>query len=132
MELLQKHITEILVLIFLIVTYIISISEKVSDWSGNISFIKNHLKNTSFYNFIPLLLSVILVLEFLAVGFMFVGIFQLLLLGDPKQALFGVELSALILIFLLIGQRLAKDYVGATSLTVYFILTIFGIYLLNR
>ena len=37
-----------------------------------------------------------------------------------------------VLIFLLVGQRLAKDYAGAMSLAVYFIISIIGVYLLNN
>lgn len=132
MELLQKHIAELLILVFLIITFLQSGFEKVSDWGGNISFIKDHFKDSPLKNYVPFLLMVILVMEIIAGGFMFVGIFQLLLVGETKQALLGVELCAVILLFLLVGQRLAKDYVGAMSLTVYFILTIFGIYLLNN
>jgi putative oxidoreductase len=36
------------------------------------------------------------------------------------------------LIFLLIGQRLAKDYAGAMTLAVYFIVSIMGLYLLTN
>jgi len=43
-----------------------------------------------------------------------------------------MELSAITLIFLLVGQRLAKDYAGAMSLAVYFIISIVGVYLLNN
>jgi hypothetical protein len=43
----------------------------------------------------------------------------------------GVEICGVVLIFLLIGQRLAKDYAGAMSLAVYFIITLWGVYLLN-
>jgi len=46
------------------------------------------------------------------------------------MAILGVELSALSLIFLLVGQRLAKDYAGAMTLAVYFIITIIGLGLL--
>ena len=44
-----------------------------------------------------------------------------------------MELSylRLTLIFLLIGQRLAKDYAGAMTLAVYFIITILGLVALN-
>jgi len=131
MELLQKHITEILILIFLTFTFLQSGYEKVSDWKGNINFIKDHLKLTPLKNLVPLLLSIILVIETIAGGLMFVGIFQLMTTGQNNMALLGVELSAITLIFLLVGQRLAKDYVGSTSLTVYFILTVFGVFLLN-
>lgn len=131
MELLQKHITEILILLFLIVTFLQSGFDKVSDWSGNISFIKDHFKNSPFKNYVAPLLAVILVLEIMAGALMFVGVFQLLTIGNSKLALLGTELSALTLIFLLIGQRLAKDYAGAMTLAVYFMITVFGIYLLN-
>ncbi|TYP99844.1 hypothetical protein C7447_101449 [Tenacibaculum adriaticum] len=131
MELLQKHATEILILFFLIVTFLQSGIDKVSDWEGNLSFIKAHLKNTPFKNSVPLLLAIILVIEIMAGALMFVGVFQLVTVGTTNLALIGVELSALCLIFLLIGQRLAKDYAGAMTLAVYFIITIFGVYLLN-
>ena len=47
------------------------------------------------------------------------------------MAILGVILSGLSLIFLLIGQRLAKDYAGAMTLAVYFIITIIGLILLT-
>ena len=46
------------------------------------------------------------------------------------MALYGIELAALTLIFLLIGRRLAKDYAGAMTLAVYFIISVLGVYLL--
>ncbi|TCI92117.1 DoxX family protein [Tenacibaculum sp. M341] len=131
MELLQKNITEILILLFLTVTFLQSGIDKVSDWKGNLSFIKDHFKNSPLKNMVPLLLAIILVIEILAGAFMFVGIFNLITTGEKSLALLGTELSALTLIFLLIGQRLAKDYAGAMTLAVYFIITIFGVFLLN-
>ena len=61
---------------------------------------------------------------------MIYGVYDIVSSGEKLIALYGVELSALTLIFLLIGQRLAKDYAGAMSLAVYFIVAIFGITLL--
>lgn len=131
MELIQKHATEILVLLFLIVTFLQSGIDKVTDWNGNLEFIKEHFKNSPLKGQVPLLLAIILVLEIVAGAMMFVGIFHLLTTGAKQTALIGVQLSALCLIFLLIGQRLAKDYAGAMTLAVYFIITIFGMYLLK-
>ena len=132
MELIQKHITEILALLFLIVTFLQSGVDKVTDWKGNLSFIKEHFKNSPLKNSVPLLLAVILVFELLAGAIMFVGIFHLATTGNSEMALIGTVLSAITLICLLIGQRLAKDYAGAMTLAVYFIITIFTMYLLNR
>ncbi len=131
MELIQKHATEILLLLFLIVTFLQSGIDKVTDWNGNLSFIKGHFKSSPLKNYVPVLLAIILVIEILAGALMFVGIFQLATTGQKEMALIGTELSALSLIFLLIGQRLAKDYAGAMTLAVYFIIAIFGVYLLN-
>jgi len=131
MELIKIHATEILVLLFLIVTFLQSGIDKVTDWNGNLSFIKEHFKNSPLKNMVPLLLAIILVIELVAGAFMFVGIFNLITTGAKELALLGVQLSALTLIFLLIGQRLAKDYAGAMTLAVYFIITIFGMFLLN-
>jgi hypothetical protein len=62
---------------------------------------------------------------------MAVGVYQLYTSEAKEIALLGVELSAVTLIFLLIGQRLAKDYAGAMTLAVYFIITLLGVFLLN-
>ena len=128
----QHYIAEILILIFLSITFVLSSIEKILDWQGNISFIKNHFNTSILKNYVPFLLAIILLLEILACSFMFIGIYQLLFLNSTYFALLGIELCSLIIIFLLIGQRLAKDYMGAMSLTVYFILTILGIYFLNK
>ena len=132
MELIQKHATELLILLFLIVTFLQSGIDKVTDWNGNVSFIKEHFKNSPFKNMVPLLLVVILVMELLSGAFMFIGIFNLITLGNGALALLGIQIAALSLIFLLIGQRLAKDYAGAMTLAVYFLITIFGMYLLHK
>ncbi len=132
MELIQKHITEILLLLFLIVTFLQSGIDKVTDWKGNLSFIKDHFKNSPLKNSVPFLLAIILILEILAGALMFVGIFHLITNGSKEIALTGAILSALSLIFLLVGQRLAKDYAGAMTLAVYFMIAIFGVYLLSK
>ena len=131
MKLLSNHPTEILILLFMIVTFLQSGFDKILDWKGNVSFIKDHFKNSPLKNTVPLLLGVILVLEILAGVLMSVGVYQIFQSENTELALLGLELCAITLIFLLIGQRLAKDYAGAMSLAVYFILTVFGIFLLH-
>ncbi|WKD85513.1 hypothetical protein KCTC32516_00854 [Polaribacter huanghezhanensis] len=132
MELLKNYPTEILILLFLIVTFLQSGMDKVLDWNGNLSFIKGHFSNSPLKNMVPLLLAVILIVEVLASLFMIFGIYQLATNGIKTYALLGTELAALTLILLLIGQRLAKDYAGAMTLAVYFATTIFGVYLLSK
>ena len=131
MNFLSNHPAEVLILLFLIVTFIQSGIDKLLDWKGNVSFIKGHFKNSPLKNSVPLLLAIILFIEIIAGLFMSVGVFQLYTSEAKEIASFGIELSAIALIFLLIGQRLAKDYAGAMSLGVYFIISVLGVFLLN-
>lgn len=132
MEALQNYPTEILILLFLIITFLQSGVDKVLDWNGNLSFIKGHFANSPLKNIVPLLLGIILVIEIAASFLMIYGIYQFINDGTKTAALLGAEIAAVTLLFLLIGQRLAKDYAGAMTIAVYFIITIFGVYLLSK
>ena len=131
MNTLISYATGILILLFLIVTFLQSGIDKMVDWNGNLGFIKDHFKNSPLKNMVPLLLGIVLITEVIAGLFMIVGIYQILSSGIKEFAIYGVALSALTLIFLLIGQRLAKDYAGAMTLAVYFIIAIFGLHILS-
>ena len=131
MNFLSNHPTEVLILLFLIITFVQSGIDKITDWKGNVDFIKGHFKNSPLKNSVPLLLAVILIIEIIAGILMLIGVYQLYTSEIKEIALLGVELSAITLLFLLIGQRLAKDYAGAMSLAVYFIITLWGVFLLN-
>ena len=131
MHLFKNHSAEILILVFLIITFLQSGLDKITDWKGNLDFIKGHFKNSPLKNMVPLLLGTILIIEVFAGILMVICVYQLATSGIQEIALLGAELSALALIFLLIGQRLAKDYAGAMTLAVYFIITVFGVFLLQ-
>ena len=131
MKLLSNYPAEVLTLLFLIITFLQSGIDKLTDWKGNLSFIKGHFKNSPLKNQVPVLLAIILIIEIAASLLMIVGVYQLYTSELKEMAIMGIELSALSLIFLLIGQRLAKDYAGSMTLGVYFIIAIIGLHLLN-
>ena len=60
-----------------------------------------------------------------------VGIFEFAVEGETMFGLYGATLSAITLLMLLLGQRVAKDYVGAQTIVVYLIPTIFLVYLMQ-
>lgn len=130
MDLLIENTTLILILLFLIVTFLQSGVDKVIDWKGNLDFISDHFKNSPLSGMVPVLLATITVFELAAGILMLIGVFQLLSSGANNMAFYGLVLSALSLIMLLIGQRLAKDYAGAMTLAVYFIIAVFGLHIL--
>jgi len=132
MKIFSDYPVEVLTLLFLIVTFLQSGIDKLTDWNGNLSFIKEHFKNSPLKNTVPLLLAIVLIVEIAASIFMLIGVYQLYTSELKEMAALGVAFSAVSLIFLLIGQRLAKDYAGAMTLAVYFIICLFGLYLLNK
>ena len=80
---------------------------------------------------IPFLLIVVILMELITVTFCITGVHQLLFKNTGEQALYGLFFAAVTLTGLMFGQRVAKDYAGAMNITVYFILTIIGILLLQ-
>ena len=131
MNLNHPYLPHLLILLFLLITFVVSVIEKLSDWSGTISYISETFKNSLIKNFIKPLIAFLVFLEVLTVYFITIGIYQLFIDQEKENALLGSTISCISILYMLIGQRIAKDYPGATSLTVYFILSVFGVYLLN-
>mgnify|MGYP000937779722 CR=1 FL=1 len=77
MNIFSNHPVEVLILFFLIVTFLQSGVDKVLDWNGNLSFIKSHFKNSQLKNSVPMLLGIILIMEILASVLMIIGVYQL-------------------------------------------------------
>lgn len=102
--------------------------DKVFDWGGNISWLKGHFSKTIFRNMVPAMTATITLVELSAGFFALVGVAYLLLNGETgMSSLLGLSLAALALIMLFFGQRLAKDYAGASTLAIYFGVVILGL-----
>tara|TARA_R110002051_G_scaffold73135_1_gene132637 strand:- start:5337 stop:5735 length:399 start_codon:yes stop_codon:yes gene_type:complete len=131
MKIILDHATEILLLIFLIITFLQSGIDKISDWNGNVSWLKEHFSATPFKNIVPLLVGIILIAEVIAGLLCIAGIYELIVNGQTPFALYGAILSCVTLLMLLFGQRIAKDYEGAKTIVIYFIPTILLVFLLQ-
>lgn len=120
-----------LILIFTIITFLQSGLDKMFNWSGNYEWLTGHFKGTFMGGMVSLLLGIILVLEVIT-GLMATGaIFTLFLNNDPGLALWSLVLAAITLLMLLFGQRVANDYAGAFTIVGYFLVIIFGIFLVT-
>ena len=117
-------IAQILAVSFLAILFLQSGLDKVVDKRGNLEWLSSHFANSPFKNFVPVLFFTITVVELLSGILNLLGIVFLLLEGSLMLALYGTILASVALIMLFLGQRIAKDYVGAQSLVSYFILTI--------
>ena len=131
MKLPTENLEALLIVLFLIVTFGISLIEKLDNLKETISYISEIFKTSFIRNFVKPLITILMLLEVLTLFFLVVGIFQLYFQNEKEMALLGIVFSCFSIIYMLIGQRIAKDYPGATSLTIYFILSIFGIYILS-
>ena len=132
MDYLLPNITEILILLFIIITFLQSGLDKVFDWKGQIAWLNSHFKETFLGSMVPLLIGVLVVLDLLASVLAGVGIYQLAINNNPMMGLYGSITGAITLLMLLFGQRIAKDYAGAFTIVGYFIVVIFGVWLLSN
>lgn len=128
---LQTYITEILILIFILITFLQSGIDKITDWKGNTGWLKEHFSKTFLAGQVPLMVGTILVLEVVTGILAIVGIITLITDGELLFALYTCILAAITLLMLLFGQRVAKDYAGAFTICGYFIVVIFGVYILS-
>ncbi|NKI27908.1 DoxX family protein [Arenibacter sp. 6A1] len=131
MEYLYNYATELLLLLFLFITFAQSAIDKTLDWKGNITWLKGHFSQTPVKNIVPALLAIVLVTEIFAGVLCILGFFQIAIQGENTLAFSGAVISCLTLLMLLFGQRLAKDYEGAKTIAVYFIPAIFLVFLLQ-
>lgn len=117
-------IVQVLAVSFLAILFLQSGLDKVVDKKGNLEWLISHFANSPFKNFVPVLFFTITVVELLSGILNLLGVVFLLLEGSLILALYGTILASVALTMLFLGQRIAKDYVGAQSLVNYFILTI--------
>lgn len=114
--------------LFLAVTFLQSGFNKLRDYSGNKSYFTSLFEKTFLRRVAGILLPVIMVLEIVCGMGMLSGIVLMYGYLNPNILGYALALSALTLILLLTGQRIAKDYAGAASLTGYFIIAILGLF----
>lgn len=124
-----EMVMKILVAAFLAILFLQSGLDKVNDRKGNLEWLKGHFSNSPLKSFVPLLLTMITILE-LASGTLSVsGIISLVWKQCDYWIFWGCLLSSVSILCLFLGQRVAKDYAGAQSLVAYFIVTLVGLWL---
>ena len=120
---------EILVSAFLAILFLQSGIDKVIDRRGNLEFLQGHFAKSPLAGMVPLLVTVVTVLEIVSGALSAIGCVIIILTRDPTVAFYGAVISAIAIVSLFFGQRVAKDYAGAAVLVPYFLLTLVAIYL---
>lgn len=121
---------QLLVSVFLAILFLQSGIDKIVDRRGNLEWLKGHFAKSSLAGMVGLMVSVITILELAAGTLSAVGCGLILIKRDSTLAFYGAVISAVSIIALFFGQRIAKDYAGAAVLVPYFLLTLVAIYLL--
>lgn len=120
-----------LVLVLLAVTFIQSAYDKIMYWNDNVNWLKGHFATTPIKNMVPASVGLILVLELLSGILCLCGCIQIFVNNQKTFGLYGAMLSCITLIFLLVGQRMAKDYDGARTIIIYFVPAVLAVFWLN-
>ncbi len=120
----------ILVSAFLAILFLQSGIDKLVDQRGNLEWLKGHFAKSPLARFVPALLLVLAILEISAGALSGIGCVVIIFTRDSAVAFYGAIVSAVTILALFFGQRMAKEYAGAAILVPYFLLTVVAIYLL--
>jgi len=125
-----KFCLEIFGSAFLAILFLQSGFEKIFDRQANLEWLTSHFAKSPLAGVVPLLLLAITILEVCAGGLAGIGCVLIVISRTATIAFIGAVLSAVAILALFFGQRMAKDYAGAAVLVPYFLLTLVTIYLL--
>jgi len=126
------YLTQIFGSAFLAILFLQSGIDKVIDYRGNLEWLKGHFAKSTLAGVVPVLVTAITILELAAGALSGIGCIIVIVSRETTAAFYGAVISALAIIALFFGQRMAKDYAGAAVLVPYFLLTLVTIYLLAQ
>jgi diacylglycerol kinase len=126
------YLMQILASAFLAILFLQSGIDKILDRRGNFEWLKGHFAKSPLAGIVPALLICITILEVAAGALSAVGCVFVILSRDSTVAFYGAAISAVAVLALFFGQRIAKDYAGAAVLVPYFLLVLVAMYLLAQ
>jgi len=126
------YLTQIFGSAFLAILFLQSGIDKIIDHRGNLEWLKGHFSKSPLAGLVSILLAAITLLELAAGALSAIGCLMLIVSRETTVAFYGAVVSAVALIALFFGQRMAKDYAGAAVLVTYFLLTLIAMYLLAQ
>jgi hypothetical protein len=126
------HGIQVLTSAFLAILFLQSGIDKIIDRRGNLEWLKGHFAKSPLAAFVPVMVTLITLLEVAAGGLSAIGCVMIFIRRDSTLAFYGAAISAFSILALFFGQRMAKDYPGAATLVPYFLLALGAIYLLAQ
>jgi diacylglycerol kinase len=126
------YLLQIFVSAFLAILFLQSGIDKLVDRRGNLQWLQGHFAKSPLAGVVPALVTAITILEVAAGVLSAIGCFAITFWHDPTIAFYGAIISAVAIVALFFGQRMAKDYAGAAVLVSYFLLALVAVYLLAQ
>lgn len=125
-------LVQLLVSAFLAILFLQSGIDKIVDRQGNLEWLKGHFAKSPVAGVVPLMFLVLTIIEVSAGLLSGIGFLALLFSHNSTIAFYGAVTSAIAILCLFLGQRMAKEYAGAAILVPYFLLALVAIYLLAQ
>jgi hypothetical protein len=122
---------QLLVSAFLAILFLQSGIDKIIDRQGNLSWLSGHFSKSPLAGIVSLMLTILTIIEIAAGALSGIGFVALLFTRNPTIAFYGAIVSAVGVLCLFFGQRMAKEYAGAAVLVPYFLVALAAIYLLG-
>ena len=122
-----EKIVFLFVLAFFFIVFIQSGVDKIFDYMGNLSFLNDLLKIYFSPPLIAFALILVTIFELISGILCLIGIVDFIFNKSNLIGLIGLIIGSLALLILLFGQRVSKNYDGAKTIAIYFILAMIGI-----
>ncbi|MCA6364543.1 MAG: DoxX family protein [Bacteroidetes bacterium] len=110
------------------IVFLQSALDKIIHYKGNTDWLKSHFASTALKGIVPGLLFILTVFETLSGILTALGAVCCFTSWGRFIGCIGLSLSLSTFLMLLFGQRMAKDYQGAGTLTGYFIIAAAGLF----
>src|SRR5437660_5662083 len=106
------YLLQLLVSAFLAILFLQSGIDKIVDRQGNLSWLSGHFAKSPLAGFVPLLFTILTIIEVSAGLLSAIGFVALLFAHNSTIAFYGAIVSALAVLCLFFGQRMAKEHDG--------------------
>lgn len=120
-------LTAVLAAAFIAITLLQSGLDKAFNYKGNLEWLQGQFSKTFLRSTVGILLPVLMLGEIFSALLSAYGILIALLQHGTASLQMGLLSSGLVLLMLLFGQRVSKEYAGAASLTGYFLVVLAGL-----
>src|SRR5260370_17995272 len=125
------YLAQLLVSLFLAILFLQWGIDKIVDRGGNLEWLSGHFAKSPLAGMVRLMFGVLTILEVSAGLLSAIGFLGLIFAHNSTIAFYGAVVSAVVIVALFFGQRVAKEYPGAAILVPYFLLTVLAIFLLR-